>query len=95
MPICIKMKPFFFNNDFDKIHFMVLNKKINQIKDKNKITSNPCFNRSVQCIYMYNTQRHCFCAILNFYRMTQFSCMIPVIVTECPSSYCDVDQRVK
>lgn len=27
--------------------------------------------------------------------MTQFSCMIPVIVTECPSSYCDVDQRVK
>lgn len=37
------MKPFFFNNDFDKIHFMVLNKKINQIKDKNKITSDSVF----------------------------------------------------
>lgn len=34
---------FFFNNDFDKIHFMVLNKKINQIKDKNKITSDSGF----------------------------------------------------
>lgn len=36
---------FFFNNDFDKIHFMVLNKKINQIKDKNEITSDSGFQQ--------------------------------------------------